>query len=195
MHLLIRALLASLLVGCGFHPDAPLARVHRGPAYGARVDPLAAAPVACTASACNPELLTAIASATRMALEFRGHNIVDTELINAEARRRTATAENGTVTGEKLTTGIPFLELPAAAQLELLASIGVQGALYTSLDVSPPHGADLAMTVRVTLEVKRLSDNDLVWRSRCSAETGNQRTLQQAIHAAAECALESEALW
>ena len=66
----------ALLSGCAFHTEPPTARVHHGPAFGRVVDPIAAVPVTCISMGhvgrCLPEHQRAVATATRMALEFAG---------------------------------------------------------------------------------------------------------------------------
>lgn len=193
-----RALVACslLLPGC-FHAPPPYARVHRGPAHGHVVDPIAAVPVTCVSDGgfggCIPEYSKAVATATRMSLEFAGYALVDAELLNAETRRRSSKTVGDTTTVEK--SGPEWKDLTPSAQRELLFSIGVRGVLHATITMGAPRGAAQQRTITVTVTVTRTSDDALAWRSQCSAESGDFNAPERAVELAARCALESPNLW
>lgn len=195
---MMRALVACcvLLTGC-FHAPPPYARVHRGPAYGHVVDPIAAVPVTCASDGafggCIPEYSQAVATATRMSLEFAGYALVDAELLNAETRRRSSKTVGENTTVEK--SGPEWKDLSPSAQRELLFSIGVRGLLRAAITMGPPRGAAQQRTITVTITVTRTSDDAVAWRSQCSAESGDFNAPERAVELAARCALESPSLW
>ncbi len=193
-----RALVACcvLLSGC-FHAPTPIARVQHGPAHGQVVDPIAALPVTCVTrggpEACLPEHSRAVAVATRMALEFAGYAVVDSELLNAETRRRLTKTSGEATTIEK--SGPEWKDLTPSAQRELLFSIGVHGILHAAITMGAPHGGAQQRTITVVVTVTRTGDDALAWRSQCSVESGDYNAPERALDLAARCALESESLW
>lgn len=191
-----RVACSVLLAGC-FHAPTPIARVHHGPAHGHVVDPIAALPVTCVSqggpNACKLEDARAVAIATRMALEFAGYALVDTELLNAETRRRSIKTTGEETTIEK--SGPEWKDLTPSAQRELLHSIGVHGVLQAAITMGPAYGAAQQRTVTVAVTVTRISDDALAWRSQCSVETGDYNAPERALDLAARCALESESMF
>ena len=188
-----------LLAACAFTPPTPQAYVQRGPASGQIVNPLAALPVECGAATmgCLPGYKVAVASATRIAIELGGYTLVDSELINAELRRRTsqthASAEGETTT--TVLTGRTWLDLPPRDQLELLAAMGIQGLLHATISMSVPRGMAGLRLVTVEVALSRLADGQLAWQARCGVLTGDFHSEPQAIDLATRCALESGTLW
>ena len=184
---------ALLLTSCRYHFDTPVARVHHGPAVRDHLDPLAAMPVTCPA--CSPAHLDAMTNATRMGLELAGHEVVDTDVINAESRRRTSLSHDSHDESEGTTVvGQVFTELPPAAQKELLTSMGVHGVMRADLFLGPPLGAHLDREVTVTITVHRLDDDAIAWTSRCTTMSIGMYP-EPAIQAAVQCALEGKTLW
>ncbi len=209
-----------LLAGCAFPTAVPQARVRRGPAYAQVVTPLAALPVTCAEvrsrrlpAACTPGRIDAVASAARLALEFDGHGVVDTERINVLARHRTTvTHDEATArpaapqnplrpppsSGDSVTMlegGATWSDAPADQRSALLAAMGVHGLLAVRITVGPARGASAEQTVTAQVTVSRLAPAQLVWESRCSAETGDYHSVDQAFDIATRCALESPSLW
>jgi hypothetical protein len=208
--------LSALVCGCSFTPPTPVAYVAHGPAFGQPVTPLAAMPVNCDAMTlgCLPGYQLAVANATRMAIEFGGYSLVDSELINAEMRVRftrtrqdlgtasTATLTNGTITGTTGTTetttevtGRTWIDLGAAERRDLLKDIGIRGLLYSTIGLGVPHGMAGQRTVTVRIALARLADDAVVWQSECGVETGDFHSEAQALELATKCALESGTLW
>jgi hypothetical protein len=194
----VRVLLC-LLAACKFTPPTPQAYVQHGPAFGQAGTQLAALPVECGAQTlgCLPGYKVAVASATRISIEYGGYTLVDSELINAELQRRTsktvATADAETTTTE--VTGRTWLDLPPPRQRELLAAMGIQGVMRTTIAMTVPLGMAGERIVTVAVVVSRVADEQLVWRSRCSVVTGDYHSESQAIDLATRCALESGTLW
>jgi hypothetical protein len=124
-----------------------------------------------------------------MALEFAGYAIVDSELLNAETRRR-STKSDGSDSTTVERSGFSWTDLSPAHQRELLGSIGVHGVLRSSITLGPPHGAAQQQTVTVEVALTSLLDDVLSWRSRCSVETGDYNSKERAVDLAARCALE-----
>jgi len=199
----VRGLLC-LLAACAFTPPTPQAYVQRGPASGQIVNPLAALPVECGAATmgCLPGYKVAVASATRIAIELGGYTLVDSELINAELRRRTTITREwtdgesarGEITATEV-TGLTWLDLPPHEQRELLAAMGIQGALHVTVSMTRPQGMAAQRLVTIEVTVSRLADGQLAWQSLCNVPTGDYHSEPYAIDLATRCALESGTLW
>ncbi|MEO8703884.1 MAG: hypothetical protein ABI867_27795 [Kofleriaceae bacterium] len=190
-----RSLILVSLIGCSFTPPTPIAYVRKGPAYGQLVTPLAAMPVECarTTMGCQPGYKVAVAAATRMAIEFGGYSLVDSELINVELQRRQTHTENDSTTTEL--TGRTWLDLPEQQRRDLLMAMGIRGIVTTTIAMGIPQGMAGQRTVTVAIAVSRLADDKLVWQSQCGVETGDFHSEPQAIDLATRCALESGSLW
>lgn len=204
--------------GCKFTPPVPIAYVNHGPAYGQSINPIAAMPVRCgtTSMGCVVGYQVAVANATRMELELAGGSLVDSELINAELRRRT-TRTSDTVTpalsnadqlGQRPSTttavrsdsttevtGTTWVDLPAAEQRALLQEIGARSTLHATVWLGVPHGMAAQRTVTVQVALVRLADQAVAWESECGVETGDYHSEPQAVELATRCALESASLW
>jgi hypothetical protein len=192
-----------VLAACSFTPPTPIAYVKRGPAYGQLVTPLAALPVSCgtTTMGCMQGYKVAVANATRMAIEYGGFSLVDSELINAEMQRRyTHTKETASFGGTQTTettelTGRTWHDLTTQQQRDLLTVMGIKGVLHATITMGIPHGMAGQRTVTVAIAIARLSDEQLVWQSECGVETGDFHSEPQAVELATRCALESGTLW
>jgi len=193
-----------LLAGCAFTAPTPRAFVRRGPAYGQIVTPLAALPVNCGAATmgCLPGYKVAVASATRMAIEFGGFSLVDSELINAEMQRRFTLTRETTSRGAPANdqtdtelTGRTWSDLEPQQQRDLLTAMGVKGLFHATVTMGIPHGMAGQRTVTVAVAISRLSDAQLVWQAECGVETGDYHSEVQAVDLATRCALESGTVW
>jgi hypothetical protein len=149
-----------------------------------------------------------------MSLEFAGYTVVDTELLNAEAWRRTTTSTESTSArvptvpqhGSQglpvnsaqertvLAGGASWADAPADERQRMLSSIGVDGLLATEVALGPPRGMARQRTLTMRVKVTRL-DGELVWRSECDVETGDYHSDEQALDLATRCAVESASLW
>lgn len=192
-------LTTALLAGCSYTPPTPVAYVTHGPARQQRVTPLAALPATCDGMTmgCQPGYLFSVASATRMSLELGGLGLVDSEIINAELRRRhTSTqASEGSVQTTTTVTGATWMDLDPVARRTFLSELGIHGVLRATVGLGVPHGMAGQRTVTVTVQVTRLADDALVWQSECHVETGDFHSESQAVELATQCALESGTLW
>ena len=148
-------------------------------------------PVTCLADPllCGPSHQHAVAEATRMALEFDGYSIVDSELLRAEMLRRHQTGSRDEVVG-----GTLFAEASPAEQHQILRDVGADGVVTTTLTISQARGAEAARTVAVEMAVLLL-DGELVWWSQCRAESGYAASNEEAIDTATRCAIEGSTLW
>ena len=210
--------LLVMLAGCPWAAPVPRARVYHGPAYGPPLTTVVALPVECDAlrEVCTPEHATAIAAATRMELEFVGYTVVDSELINAEMRRRTTETHeqltgpsvgrvevqpqtfrppsSGTSSTTAVSGGTTWFAASPEQQQALLAALGASGVLRTTISLGEAHGMAQQRTVDVAVTLTRL-DGQIAWRADCSVETGDYHSAEQAMELATHCALESVALW
>jgi hypothetical protein len=178
--------------GCLWNAPVPTARVQHGPAFGDKPATLVAMPVTCMASPdlCSSPHQLAIASATRMDLEYDGYTIVDSELVNAEMLRR----HQLTGQADQVIAGRSWAEASPDERRELLHGMGVDGMLTTQITIGGARGMASQRTVAVELAVLRL-DGQLVWWAQCRAETGDYNSTEEAMERATRCALASSALW
>jgi len=187
----MRGMILLLLGGCHWTvPSTPTARVQTD---GEHPPPriLAAFPVECVA--CTPQQLGAIATETRMGLELSGYSVVDSELVNAEARVRfTHTTNDRSEVSVDGTRG--WDGLAPGQQADLLTAMGVDGVLRTSIAVHGVPGPDYSSTITVTLAVARI-DGAVAWRTDCSVVSDGIGSTMLAIERASRCAIESKELW
>jgi hypothetical protein len=205
------------VAGCPWSVPVPVARVGHGPAFRDGSATLAALPLRCATpdlAVCARPYAAAIASATRMNLELAGYTVVDTELLNAEAWRRTTTTTERTSARvptvpqhdgrgvpvnpvrERIerTGGASWAEAPPDERRRMLVSMGVGGILATEVAMGRARGMARQRTLTMRVTVTRL-DGELVWRSECDVETGDYRSDEEAVDLATRCAVESAALW
>jgi len=189
----------ALVAGCHYAVRAtPSSRVYRGPAFAHTPHVVAALPVECRN--CAPNQLDAIAMQTRMGLELRGYTVVDTELVNAEARMRLRTSTeqlSGTdneLRTEEVTTTPAWTQLSPRQQHELLIALGVDGVLHTSVTMTYTATSDFHQTILIALAVEQL-DGTVAWRSDCGTSNTGDDTNTWMIERLGQCALDSEALW
>ncbi len=182
---------AALLTGCRYSFERPFARVHHGPAHRHGIDPVAALPPQCSDAAshrCTPQFERALASLTRMGLELAGHNVVDTELLNAETLRRAENVEGA--------AKVKFTELPLHEQQALLGALGIQGVVRTTLSIGAlKSAAHRDRDITVSIAVHRVEDDALAWRASCTTVGGEGDRFGAAIDEATRCALEAKELW
>jgi len=183
-------ILLLLLDGCHWAvPSTPTARVQTDGEAPPHV--LAAFPVECVA--CTPQQLAAIATETRMGLELVGYSVVDSELVNAEARVRfthTTNDDSQTMTEG----GRGWDELAPGQQADLLKAMGVDGVLRTSIAMHAVPGPDYNSTVTVSLAVARI-EGEVAWRTDCSVVSDGLGSTTLTIERAGRCAIDSKELW
>jgi hypothetical protein len=189
----------GLATGCHFAVPTPRAFVRHGPAHGEPVAVIAALPVRCgsTTMGCRPGYPIAVAATTRMALEFAGLTLVDSERINVELQRR-ATTTTRTADAERSETtieGETWIQLDGERQGLLLRGMGIDAVLDATISMSNPRGLAGQRTVTIAIALSRLPDRRLAWQSQCSVETGDFNDEPLAIELATQCALESATLW
>lgn len=189
---------------CSLHVPTPLARVTKGPAFDDPPFKLLALPAVCRSAdfaQCHPAHEKAVDSAARMSLEFAGYTLVDSEQVNSHTRARiehTSETRSGTSTeetSEVTVTGTTFGEATPAQQRALMVEMGLDGLLHASVLMGPARGASQQRTVQVQLQVTRIRDDRLAWSTRCSVETGDFHSTEQAIELATRCALDGAALY
>jgi hypothetical protein len=182
---------AAAAAGCSLASPPPLARVRRGPAFATPPARLLALPADCRASEpdlCRDEDRAAVDSAARMALEFAGYALVDSELVNLRLGLR-----HERDTGVEVHR-VTWADASADDRRALLDEMEVDGFLWSAISIGPPRGMSWQRTVEVSLRVTRAHDERLVWQSRCAVETGDYHTTERAVELATRCALESATL-
>jgi hypothetical protein len=132
-----------------------------------------------------------------MGLELAGYTIVDTELVNAEARLRFTTqqgyAEHVEIEGD----GPDWSELSPGQQHTLLVAMGVDGVFGADITMSYGSVRPFEQRVSIRIAVSKL-DGTLAWSSDCGVVTSgfdfNEATANM-LERASRCALDSEASW
>lgn len=208
-HIVLACLMAAF-GACSLTSPVPVARVQVGPALDQQPRMIVAVPTSCEAKGTtwrlfgedvpvdNPEdycgsgSLRAVESETRMALEFAGYRLIDSEVVNVYMRERleqTLTTGPGRHKVVEVTSG-SWAEASHEERRLLLQEMGVDGILESHLSVSSAVGAESVRTVELSLTLVSTDERALVWRSRCAAITGRYNTFDQAVELAARCALE-----
>jgi hypothetical protein len=192
-----------LAAACSLQRPIPQARVRRGPAWTAPPSIVLALPAECISAesgACTAAHQAAVDSAARMALEFVGYTLVDSQTVNVKlGERRELTRQAGAygATSEHREVEVKRVTWEDATLEERRAVIGeleADGILASAITMSM---ADLVgdRTIEVRLTLSRVSDEQVVWVSRCAVETGDgDLSTEQAIEHATRCALESATL-
>ncbi len=209
----------SCLYSCSVVHPVPQARVRKGPSFEKAPRKILALPTTCvgeTSTYCVSEYLAAIASITRMTLEYEGRRVLDSEGIKSEATERTEKRQQHTrttsprdlhlrgagtpygSTGHVVLTqsgGTFFLAASPETQRSMAAQMGIDGVFLSEMRVGQRQNISDQRTIEVRLALLRVptdkSPMSLVWSSKCSAETGVYLELEQAIDTATRCALDS----
>lgn len=153
---------------------------------------------------------------TRMALEFEGRRVLDSELILSESGEHSERSYdqvrttppvhlNPSQTGKpsvgssshvtSLSTSVSFLNATPETQMLMASEMGIDGILQSEMRVGHRQNVSDQRTIEVHVSLWRVFDGQSamgeVWASHCSAETGVYNDLEQAIDTATRCALES----
>lgn len=186
------------LAGCALSQPTPVARVRTGPAFGAAPRTILALPAECRpeVSVCKPGHELAVSVATRMSLEFAGYRIFDSERLNVRAGERTERFFGDTAREDRAVelTAAAWDQASPAQRAALLADLGIDGLLVSSISIGPRKNSEGQRTIAVTVTLRQASDGSLVWRTRCGVESGRFNDTDQAIETATRCALEGAAV-
>lgn len=191
----MRYLPLLLVAACSITTPVPQARVKLGPARDARLRTVLAMPTECATA--NPEMCTeaqavAVGTATRMALEFAGLRLVDSETVNAYLHERvTKTVGDVSRTEVAEKEGGTWLTASDDTRRRLLEELGIEAYLTTQIFVSRRKNVEDQRTISVTVSIIRARDLEPKWTSQCSVETGRYYFADEAISVAVRCALES----
>ena len=194
----------AVIGACSLSVPTPLAIVKKGPAFTEPPTRLLALPAVCRsadADQCEPAHAQAVDSAARMSLEFAGYWLVDSELVNRYVLQRNERSNEGrsgastTEVSEVTVTGTTFSDATPAEQHAMLDDMGLDGLLQSSILMGPARGLSQQRTVQVSLRVIRAKDDRMAWTARCSVETGDYHSTEQAVELATRCALDSAALY
>ena len=195
--------ITSLASACAITTPTPLARVRRGPAYDQPPALLLGLPATCntaTAGGCEPAYQRAVDMATRMAIEYAGYSLIDSERVNLELRQRREHIASSESLGasaeahEVEVTGSTWADATPAERQALVRELSIDGLLLTTISFGEARGWSAQQTVRVGIAVMLAATDQLVWRSQCSVETGDHHSTTQAIDLATRCALEAATL-
>ena len=191
------AFFALLLSSCGVHHVAPRARV----AFESEAMPrsVLALPSSCTESAevrrgvrtCTHDRENAVDEIVRVALEFAGHLVVDSERIDPVASRdeKVWLYERRAASAPRVTMDHLTGTLRGA-----LDELGVEGVLTTSV-VGGPVRMGLVEWIEVQIQLSRMDSGRAVWRSHCRAMVSQSgrliRSMARGLEEATACAIEA----
>jgi len=201
----VRGLFAMcvLSAACSLSKPIPQARVRRGPAWTTPPSLVLALPAECISAeggACTAAHQAAVDSAARMALEFVGYSLVDSQLVNVRLGERRELTRQSSAYGatsehhEVEVKRVSWEEATVEERRAVIADLEADGLLSSAITMS---AADLVgdRTIEVRLTLARVADEAVVWASRCEVETGDgDLSTEQAIEHATRCALESATL-
>lgn len=134
---------------------------------------------------CDPGHLDVVDATVGVALELRGHDVIDSERVNATTFRYTATTVDGVTEHDR--RGARFADAPPAVQRATLDALGATSVVSTRVLV----GAPLGLSARRAIEVQvRVVDRRgrLAWARRCAIELGGLASVAVAMQRAARCA-------
>lgn len=152
-------------------------------------------------SLCDDAQLAGVDARVRALLEFRGLDVIDSERVNAEPRRRVERSESTTwrIGAEPPATsgsreidveGASFLDATPAMQEAIAHDLGADGLLNTRVWIGSPEGMAGRRSVEVQVRLLHLPEQEMVWASRCAVEIGGVESDSQGMERAARCAVE-----
>lgn len=194
-HIAMGIAAAAVVSACRVTLPVPEARVRRGPAVARPVTKVLALPSVCRYDLCTGGQRFAVAMKSRMALEFAGYRIIDSERINlflgnrTERDRRALASEVGQVT----VRGATWADATPAQKHVLLRKMGIDAILKTAIDFGPTGGAAGDRLVTVRLELVTPDGQRLRWSSRCAVSAAGPSGFDKAIELATECSIQSAA--
>lgn len=217
----MRALaIVALLAGCSSVELEPTtSKVIAGPAMGQPIRKVVAVRASCAslstfsrrrgpngqwvdsptnASGCSEEQIDGVDQLVRLALEFRGYAVVDSERVNAVTARRTDVLVveteqrdderlTSTRSTESVVTGSLFADAPPAVQDQILAELDAEGLLHARILVGAPVARSPRRSIDVQVRLVDVASGDLVWASRCRINVGWEVN-EPAVMKAARCA-------
>jgi hypothetical protein len=152
-------------------------------------------------SLCEDSHMAGVDARVRALLEFGGLDVIDSERVNAETRRRVehtestssragaeapATSESRAVEIE----GASFLDATPAMQEAIAAELGADGLLNTRIWIGSGEGMSSRRRIEVQVRLLRLPEQEMVWASRCGVEIAGVESDSQGMEEAARCAVE-----
>ncbi|HUS65800.1 MAG TPA: hypothetical protein VMZ28_14715 [Kofleriaceae bacterium] len=152
-------------------------------------------------SLCDDAQMAGVDARVRALLEFRGLDVIDSERLNAEPRRRVERSEETTwrVGAEPPATsgsreidieGARFIDATPAMQEAIAHELGADGLLNTRIWIGSPEGMAGRRSVEVQVRLLHLPEQEMVWASRCAVEIGGVESDSQGMERAARCAVE-----
>ncbi len=152
-------------------------------------------------SLCDDAHMAGVDARVRALLEFRGMDVIDSERVNAETRRRVERAESTSsrlgaeppATSESRAIdveGAVFLDATPAMQEAIAADLGADGLLNTRIWIGSPEGMGSRRRIEVQLRLLHLPEQEMVWASRCGVEIAGVESDSQGMEEAARCAVE-----
>jgi hypothetical protein len=204
----VLAISALAATACSLTTPPPLARIRKGPAFAAPPGRLLALPAACIEEAgevcmlgvcaempreCHPGRQEGVEGAARMALEFAGLSLVDSELINARLGDRQERERSSPWLGAVTEVSLDVTRWGEASEEEreaVLDELSIDGFLESRLALGAPRGMAATRTVEVAVRIVRRS-GELAWESRCSTLTGDHHHMERAIDLATRCAIDA----
>lgn len=152
-------------------------------------------------SECDDAHLIGVDARVRALLEFRGLDVIDSERVVAETRRRVERVESTasragaappdvSETREIDVEGPGYLDAPPALQDAITGELGADGLLNTRIWIGAPEGFAGRRRIEVQVRLLHLPEQEMVWASRCGVEIGGVESDSAGMEEAARCAVE-----
>lgn len=194
----MRTLLALSLTMTAACAAKPAAEVRYGQARASGAPRVVLTPAVCSSveGECTDEYVTGTTGKVASELEFRGYTIIDAETLVLGALERDTISvelrEFGTRIAElrgQAQRGSVFEDLSPALRRELLQEARAEGVLSTRITIGPRNGVGPVRQNSVQVRLGLGDGGELAWVTRCSAESGFNPPVDQALASATSCAL------
>lgn len=184
---------APLLSGCVGTPE-----VRQGPSYQQRPVRVVLTPTSCGSveDLCTDAMVEGTNAYVANELKFAGFAVVDAVKIAREARKDETAHEEVRQFGERILRaansrqhGSIFSELTPTARQGLMERADAQGVVTVGITLGTADGIGPGRTHQVLLRLGVGQEDEMVWVSRCAADSGLYPDIEQAVDNATRCAL------
>ncbi len=191
--ILALALGAPLMSGCVGTPE-----VRQGPSFQQRPVRVVLTPASCGSveDLCTDAMVEGTNSFVANELKFAGFSVVDAVKIAREARKDERAHDEVRQFGERILRaanprqhGAIFSDLTPTARQGLMESADAQGVVTVGIQLGTADGIGPGRTHQVLIRLGLGLEDDLVWVSRCTADSGRSPDSEQAGDNAPRCAL------
>lgn len=175
------------------------AEVRAGPAYAQKPVTVVITPAACGSveDLCTDAIVEGTNAFVANELRFAGFTVVDAVKLAQEARTRPTADDNVKRFGESVLRaanarqhGQIFRDLSPSARHALIHDAKADGLVTIGVQIGTPDGIGPGRTHQVVVRLGAGDEDELVWVSRCTAESSVYPDIEQAVDNAARCAMD-----